>query len=118
MATIYIHACHILPHKKANNQLVCGIVQLNLIIRTRENWANLKLYTNVIFCRSVVLSSFLLISGQNCSCHLVNTHNVVFQQDTSLNNCHLKGFIDKLWTEITGTLMPTCMKIDSNFSGQ
>ncbi len=42
MAAIYIRECQIilLPHYNVNNELIGGIVQLNLVVRTRELWAN------------------------------------------------------------------------------
>ncbi len=74
MAAFYIRACQIIlwPQHKVNNELIFGIVQSKLIVESREIWANLKVNTIIIFCKSVVTSIFLFISDQACSCHPLN----------------------------------------------
>ncbi len=84
MAAFYIRTCQttFLPNNKVNIGLICGIAHLNILIITREIWANVEVNAIIIFCRTVVI----LIFSKNLVKHVcvsLLTHNVDVSRQSS-----------------------------------
>ncbi len=79
---------------RPNNELICGIVLLNLMGRAREIGVNLKLYTIKIFRRNATASKSLL-----------NPDGVIYEHGFN-KRAHQNIFLLKNdWTVTTRTLM-------------
>ncbi len=119
MAAVSIRAYQtvVLPWNKVENGVTSGIIQFNLVPKTRENWTNLKLGTIKIFFKNKAISILYQNLVKRCSCHLLNTHNVVTYEaiDRRLHYSHLNYFFGNSWKEITARVRT---KIEIYISGQ
>ncbi len=76
---------------------LCRIVQVNLIVRAHDIWANRRVQTIIILYKSAMISISFTKPGQTCSSHLANTQDVVtfprgFRQEALLKKLSLELF--------------------------